>query len=185
MSFYIYDESGSVVFQWDCELRETSETTVDWSEHQVESGANVADFGVDKPDTWSAEGLVTATPLTTTGVSGVDDQRVMDALAALKKIQKAHQPVTLVTTWYIAYATITRVSDSHGQGDPRQVTVAADFKEFRLVEPKTVQIPASRLKPKPRPRAAPKKPGGASTGTKPNDDATAKKRAESILRKIF
>jgi len=179
MSFYLYDEAGSAVFEWDCELQERGDVTVDWSDHQVESGANVADYGVDKPDIWAAEGLVTATPL---GTTGVDDQRVMDALAAMQKLAKAKQPVTLVTTWLIAYATITRVSGSQGQGDPRQLTIAADFKEFRLVEPQTVQIPASRLKPKPRPRAAPTRPGGASTGTK---DEQAKRRAESILSRFF
>lgn len=179
MSFYLYDEAGSVVFEWDCELQERGDVMVDWSDHQVESGANVADYGVDKPDTWAAEGLVTATPL---GSTAVDDQRVMDALAALQKLAKAKQPVTLVTTWLIAYATITRVSGSQGQGDPRQLTIAADFKEFRLVEPQTVQIPASRLKPKPRPRAAPKKPGGASTGTQPN--ASTKQKVQSKLRRI-
>lgn len=181
MSFYLYDEAGSVVFQWDCELQERGDVTVDWSDHQVESGANVADYGVDKPDTWAAEGLVTATPL---GSTVVDDQRVMDALAALQKLAKAKQPVTLVTTWLIAYATITRVSGSQGQGDPRQLTIAADFKEFRLIEPQTVQIPASRLKPKPRPRGGPKKRGGASTGTKPKTGSSLAKKGKDIAVKF-
>jgi hypothetical protein len=166
MSFYIFDFEQGVLMEWDCELREEEEITTDWSEHQVESGANVADYGVNRPDKWSAEGLVTATPLDAT-TPGKDFQRVIDAKAALVKAQKARQPVTLVTGYFVAYATITSVRSGIGQGDPAQLTIAAQFKEFRTVEPQTVQIPASRLKPKPRPRAAPKKPGGASTGTKP------------------
>jgi hypothetical protein len=179
MSFFIFDISGRIVFEWDCELQEREDITVDWSEHQVESGANVADFGVDKPDMWAAEGLVTATPLNATGV---DDQRVMDAKASLVALAKAHQPVTLVTTWSIAYATITRVSSSHGQGEPRQLALSADFKEFRVTEPQTVQIPASRLKQRKKPRASPKKPGGASTGT---TDQKAEQKAQSVLSRIF
>jgi hypothetical protein len=179
MSFYLFDFAEGVLFEWDCELREGSEVTVNYPDHEVESGAVVNKFGVDKPDKYNAEGLVTATPFDS--VLGIDLQRVMDADAAIKKIAKDHRIVTLVSGWFVVGVVITRVTSGAGQGDPTQINIAANFKVLRLVEPATTQIPASRLKPKPRPRAAPATRGGASTSS----SGASKPAAENVARSVL
>lgn len=166
MSMYLFDLTRGVLFEWDCEQRESREGTYTWTEREVESGAPIVNHGVKRPEKWTLEGLITATPLFP---GGIDFQRVMDADSVIRELADALQPVSFVSGWYVGEGAITRIRSTAGTGDPLMLNLAADFKEIRVVSPATTQIPASRLKPKVRRRATPTPPaaGGASTGTPP------------------
>ncbi len=173
MSFFVFDLTGQVLFEWDCELRESHDGGYTWTDHQVEDGAPVVNYGVKMPETWTLEGLVTATPLIP---GGIDTQRVIDAEGRIRELADKLQPVSFVSGWYSGQGVITRVSSTAGRGDPLQLPITVAFKQIRLVEPVTTQIPASRLKPRKKKRVAPAKKGGAVTGKTPS----AKKRRTAL-----
>lgn len=175
MSFFVFDLAGQVLFEWDCELRESHDNTYTMTDHQIEDGSPVNKHIVKMPETWTLEGLVTATPLIP---GGIDLQRVVDADELIRELADKLQPVAFVSGWYKnpGTAVITRVGSAAGKGDPLQLPITVAFKQIRIVEPETTQIPASRLKPRKKKRVAPAKRGGASTGTPP----TPKKRRTAL-----
>jgi hypothetical protein len=164
LSFFIFDLLRGILFEWDCELRESHDGAYTWTDHEVEDGAPVVNYGVKMPETWTLEGLVTATPLIP---GGIDLQRVIDADGLIRELADKLQPVSFVSGWYVGTGAITRVGSTAGRGDPQQLPITVGFKQIRLVEPETVQIPASRLKPPKRKRVPPAPKGGASTGKAP------------------
>jgi len=151
------------LFTWDGERRETDELTIDWPEHPIESGAMVSDYGIERPENFELEGVVTATPI---GLA-MNTQRIQDALAALKALARKRQPLYMVAGYWAQEVVIKTVRAVAGQGDAMMLPITATFKTIQLAKPKTTQIPASRLAAGKRKRMAPAKPGGAKTGTTP------------------
>lgn len=177
MSFFIFDLTGGILFEWDCELRESHDSTYNWPDHEVESGSPIVNYGVKLPDSWTLEGLITATPLIP---AGIDEQRVIDADGLVRELADRLQPVSFVSGYYVGGGAITRVGSAAGLGDPMQLPIAVDFKQIRVVEPKTTQIPASRLKPPKRKRVAPARPGGAAGGASTGTPPTPKQRRTGL-----
>jgi len=167
-------------FAFDAEINEDMELGFKWTQYPIEDGAEISDFGCKLPEKFKVTGAVTETPLIivspyieesqkTTG-----KQRVMDAVAALKKLADARQPMALVAKyWSPVDIVIDTVSVSLGDGDGNAPRIEIAVHQVQLPKAKTVNIPASRYKKKAK-RKAPGKDGGAAAGKA----ADAKRDAE-------
>lgn len=150
-----------ILFEWDCEQKEDAEHNTEWTEHPVESGAVVSDYGNNKPDIYNVEGYMTATPFG----SPIDETRLGDAHEKLKRLRDKRQELTLLAGNWTPTVVITKVGAVQGTDDAGRLLLSASFKTVDRPQPKTVDIPPSRLKPKVRRRASTKtKKGGAATG---------------------
>ncbi len=166
---YIIDSTTFLeLFVFDCEQQENRRTEIQWTDKPIEAGAEISDFGVEKPDAFHVEGLKTAWPLSP--VPMLDPLRVIDADASLRALAKAKQPVTLVTGWWVEEVVLRVVDASQAAGDGDLLRFALDCKTIKVPQPATVQIPPSRLQPKVQKRGAPKPKGGAETGKTPKPD---------------
>ncbi len=165
--YQIFEVSSDapLLFRVDCEDSEQFDTTVEWTDKPVESGADQSRFGVTKPDTINITGTVTASPFG----EAMNDGRVSDAITALKAIARKKQPVTVVAGYQSAEMVLTHVGATAGIGQGKQATVMIDAKEVATVQPEIVDMPAARLAPSVRKRASKAKRGGAKTGVSPDD----------------
>lgn len=168
-------------FIFDAELNEDWALEYEWTEYPIEDGAKISDHGAKLPEKFNVTGAVTASPLAWTTSPDVDEhdgkQRVIDALAALKKLADARQPMTLVAQyWSPADVVIDSARPSMGEGDGNAVRIEVAFHQVQLPKAKTVDIPASRYKAKVK-RKAPGKKGGAGGTKKPSAKTEAKAKS--------
>jgi hypothetical protein len=164
---YLYDPTTfAILFEFDCDTKESRDGSTQWTDKPVEAGANVTDFGNRAPEKFQIEGIITAWPFGSPHnplrVSGADD--------ALRAIADAGQPVGLVTKWWSAEVVLSadKASNSQGEGEALRFSVSAQT--IRVPSPDYVTIPASRLKASVRKRATAPPAGGSAAGkTKPTE----------------
>jgi len=153
-------------FEFDVDIAEKSNLSVQWTEKPVESGATISDYGVLMPRTYEVSGVVTAWPWT-----GYDEQRVIKAQSALEDIAKAKQPITLVSRWITQEIVIENVTMGYKATDGDHQELSVTCRTINIPKKKSVQIPASQLKESVKKRAAPKGKGGKGNSGQPGDKA--------------
>ena len=165
MSIYLLDlTTFATLFEFDCELKESQRTEVEWTSKPIEDGAIIADYGVIKEDVFRVEGLMTAWPLI--GVTARNPQRVIQADAKLRALAKAKQPLTLITGWWTPTIVIKSVDGSTGIAEGESLRVSLECSTITLPKPVYTTIPASKLKPTVRRGSAAPTTGGAAAGKK-------------------
>lgn len=86
-------------YEIDAFVREEEAIENEITEHQVERGADIADHVRARPGTITVEGVVSDTPLgDLAGRRASDVPPSVEALARLRAINRARQPVTIITT---------------------------------------------------------------------------------------
>lgn len=174
-------------FAFDAEINEDMALDYSWTQHPIEDGAEISDYGAKLPEKFKVVGGVTETPLIMfpyieehNPTSG--KQRVMDALAALKKLADARQPMSLVAKyWSPADVVIDSVNASLGDGDGNAPRIEIAVHQVELPKAKTVDIPASRYKKKVK-RKAPGKKGGAVAGKQEDAPPVAAKGKPDLVK---
>lgn len=166
------------LWQFDCETEEGRQTIIDWTEHPIESGAIVSDYGVEKPEQFNVAGLVTATPF-----DGPHDPSRLALLdGQLRALARKKQPITVSAGFYTAPAVIATVGGRLGQGDGDRVGITCTLKSIFIPTATLVTMPKARIKRRKKPRAAPKAAGGKAQGQKPTGPTVARRR--SALKKF-
>jgi hypothetical protein len=173
-------------FAFDAEINEEMTLDYKWTQYPIEDGAEVSDFGYKLPEKFKVAGAVTESPLIVVSPyidesqgQATGKRRVMDAIAALKKVSDAKQPMSLVARyWSPADIVIDSVNASLSDGDGYAPRIEIAVHQVQLPKAKTVDIPASRYKAKVK-RKAPGQKGGAAA-TK-NKAPTAKKGVPDLV----
>lgn len=177
MIYIIRQNTSDVMFAFDAELDEKRTDAFKPTEHPIEDPAEVADYVVRLPKTFSASGILTATPIGEN--EDVSITRVMDLHDAITTVADNREVVTVVFGWWVFDSIIKNIEASCGQDTGLALKVSIEFQTIELAKVETTTIAPSKLKPKPKRRV--KAVGGG--GKKEADGKTEKKVRESILSK--
>lgn len=169
----------SILFEFDAELSERRRGETEWTDKPIEEGANIADFGHNKPENFDVEGVVTAWPLFPT--PGHDPTRVIRIEEALQTLRKKKQPVTLITGWWTPTIVIKSVDSSSGTEEGESVRIQVNCQTIELPQPVYTTIPASRLQPSVRKRATPSPTKGGAAQGKPKAPPSKSKSTRSVF----
>ena len=178
MTLAIIDINNSdTLFEFDVAESEIKKLKIKWTDHPIEDGQNISDYGWVLPQEFTITGAVTAWPYFLKdlgGDSGVDFQRPQQILESLETLAKTGQPVVLICRYWTKEVVITNVSASTKVS---LLKISISFKTFTVPKIKYTDIPETRLKGMDGSGGAagstdddrtnkdpPKKPGGKQTG---------------------
>lgn len=164
------------IWEFDCETEEGYQTIIDWTEHPIETGAIVSDYGVTKPDQFNVAGLVTATPFG----QQIDHARLENMDRQLRDLARKKQPIQLSAGFYAAQAVIGTVGARRGQDTGEKLPITLTLKSIFITTPRLVTMPKARIKPKKKPRTSAKATGGKATGQTPSGPSAARRRSMLI-----
>jgi hypothetical protein len=167
MSTSIYENPADLLapsWETDADLNWVETDTYQPTKRKVEGIGTISDFIASMPREAELEGILTAAtldPVTLQPQRLVDLKNKIQALAAKKQV------VLVINPDYEGYLAITKVQPKKSAEDGHSLKVSISFQEIERTITATAQVPASKLKPKVKRRAASGAKGGAAKGRAP------------------
>jgi hypothetical protein len=139
------------IFDFDATTKEAHTHDVDWTMNPVESGIDVTDHAVLKPEELSLSGIVTDTPI---GGLPPLPGRAQSAFDTLLRLRDSKRLVTVVTGLQVyTDMGITSVKVSRDKNTGQSIRPEVSFRKIRKVASIEIEIPPELLKPAVKPGA--------------------------------
>jgi hypothetical protein len=182
MSLESFDfDAAAGIFAFDCELREQRTDSYQWTQHPIEGGAIVSDYGSKEPVEYVVSGLVVGND-PSSGI--VEPTRVSDIHARLIEVADERSEITLVSGYWVEPVVIVRVRalNDVNTGDAIDVevvlrTVVRPLSEF-------VRIPPALLAPPQAPGSS-SAPGGSTPATEADTSDAAAEKERTMAATAF
>lgn len=158
------DNPLAVAFACDADLNWGEVQEFPTTTRKVEGKGDISDFIASKPLVCTLDGKVTAMAI---DPAPANPQKMVNEKSKLQELAKKRQVVLVLGELFNGYLGMTRVEIAKGADDGKSFNAKITFQEIETTSTGTAQVPASRLRPKVKRKAATGKKGGAAKGGRP------------------